>query len=134
MSSQKRLLPPPPQKPRPDMSLAIVNIVLLLLFFFLATGSLVSAPSFDIQLSETGELPIDQLPKPILVIQPDGTYDLNGTSLSLDELEQDLRNDSVLHVLIDRNAPAHELLTLLARPVFETLDIRLVTLHASGDV
>ncbi|MEL6426040.1 MAG: biopolymer transporter ExbD, partial [Pseudomonadota bacterium] len=48
-----------------DVSLAIVNIVLLLIFFFLATGRLLNPVDARIDLSDTSDLPLDQLPSPI---------------------------------------------------------------------
>lgn len=129
--ARRTLLPPPPHRHRVDTSLAIVNIVLLLVFFFLATGSLMNSPSFNIALSETTELPIDLLPQPILILEQGG-YALNGDPIDPDALAEALIDDPILHVLVDGEAPVGALLELMAREDLFATEIRLVTLHLSG--
>ncbi|KHA53923.1 MAG: biopolymer transporter ExbD [Sulfitobacter geojensis] len=131
MAPRRRPLPRPSDPIRPDVSLFIVNIVLLLILFFLATGSLVSTPDEGVRISETRDLPIDQLPKPVLIVEEDGRLTLDGEELAADGLPQAMVGHSVLHVLIDRTAPALDLLKLVNRPGMENLDIRLVTIHRS---
>jgi len=115
-----------------DVSLAIVNIVLLLIFFFLVTGRLLNPASADVDLSETSELPLDQLPSPILVVTATGEWQLDGASIvptllpvALDALPQPV----VLHLMINRAAPSTLLINLLNRPELNDVEIRLVTLH-----
>ncbi|MFN3145141.1 MAG: ExbD/TolR family protein [Paracoccaceae bacterium] len=127
--TMRRRLPETEQKARPDVSLAIVNIVLLLIFFFLATGSLTSAPTRAVEVSETFDLPVEQLPHPILIVEGDDSISLNGESIDLDALSAALEGETVLHVMIAREAPAHELLALLTRPDLKAFDVRLVTIH-----
>ncbi|GLQ29435.1 biopolymer transporter ExbD [Sulfitobacter pacificus] len=129
MAPRRRPLPRPREPIRPDVSLFIVNIVLLLILFFLATGSLVSTPDEGVRISETRDLPIDQLPKPVLIVEEDGRLTLDGAELAVEGLPQAMVGHSVLHVLIDRTAPALDLLKLVNRPGMENLDIRLVTIH-----
>lgn len=129
MGVKGRLLPPKTEPIKPDVSLFIVNIVLLLILFFLATGSLVNTPDMGVRLSETRDLPIDQLPSPVLVVGDDGSLTLDGVAVTTDGLQQALAGEEVLHLLIDRSAPALDLITLIDRPAFRELDIRLVTIH-----
>jgi len=129
--ARRSILPPPPVRHPVDTSLAIVNIVLLLIFFFLATGSLMNSADFGIRLSETTELPIDLLPRPILILEGAG-YALDGEPIEPDALAGALIDDPVLHVLVDREAPADALLDLMAREDLFATEIRLVTLHLSG--
>lgn len=126
-----RVLPPRVPRHGVDTSLAIVNIVLLLIFFFLATGSLMNSPNFGVALAETSELPIDLLPQPILILEAGG-YALNGEAIEPDALAAALIDDPVLHVLVDRDAPATALLELMAREDLFATEIRLVTLHLSN--
>ncbi len=115
-----------------DVSLAIVNIVLLLIFFFLATGRLLNPAGADMELSETTELPLDQLPQPILVINKDGSWALNGAEIvpeNLDLALTDLPVPVVLYLLINRTAPANTLLAIINRPELQGTEVRLVTLH-----
>lgn len=127
-----RPLPRPPKPIQLDVSLAIVNIVLLLIFFFLATGRLLNPVGPDLELSQTSELPLDQLPSPILVIGSDGTWQLDGTDLAPDLLDvalQNLPQPVVLHLLINREAPANTLISVMNLPELNEAEIRLVTLH-----
>ncbi len=115
-----------------DVSLAIVNIVLLLIFFFLATGRLLNPAGANLELSETSELPLDQLPKPILVINKDGSWALNGTAIIPENLGLALGDQPqpvVLYLLINRTAPANALLAVINRPELKGMEIRLVTIH-----
>ncbi len=104
----RSLFPRPKKHVQLDVSLAIVNIVLLLIFFFLATGRLLNPISAEIDLTETSELPLDQLPSPILVVNADGTWSLDGQAVApefLDIALADLPQPVVLHLLIDRRPP-----------------------------
>lgn len=126
----RTLLPQQREKAsRVDSSLAIVNVVFLLIFFFLTTGSLVEAPGLDVDLSQTSRLPIDSLPKPILILQGGGAMSLNGDPIASEDLAAALLDDPILHVLIDRKAAASELLELMGREDLFATEIRLVTLH-----
>ncbi|MEP4196428.1 MAG: biopolymer transporter ExbD [Aliishimia sp.] len=132
----KRPLPVPKEKQQLDVSLAIVNIVLLLIFFFLATGRLLNPVGPDLDLAETTELPLDQLPSPILVVGADGSWQLDGEdvaqdflAIALDTLEQPV----TLHLLVDRSAPANAMIAVLNRPELASREVKLVTLHRRLD-
>ncbi len=128
----RTLLPTRPHHAKLDVSLAIVNIVLLLIFFFLATGRLLNPAGPGIELSETRNLPLDALPSPILVVDNAGGWTLDGRPLApelLDAAVQTLPDPAVLHILIDRGAPAETLLGLVARPELSEVTLRLVTLR-----
>ncbi len=133
MTPKRRPLPTPTPPIRPDVSLFIVNIVLLLILFFLATGSLVNTPDMGVRISETRDLPIDQLPSPVLVVEESGALSLDGEPIAEANLQAALADENILHILIDKTAPAIELLTLIDKPGLENLDIRLVTIHRRED-
>jgi len=127
-----RALPKRKQAVGLDVSLAIVNIVLLLIFFFLATGQLLNPPTQGVEISETTELPLDQLPAPILIVRDDGNWELNDQAVNPDILGAaiaELEAPFPLHVLIGRDAPATSLLEILDRPELEDVEIKLVTLR-----
>ncbi|MEL6587012.1 MAG: biopolymer transporter ExbD [Pseudomonadota bacterium] len=130
-----RLLPAARKPTGLDVSLAIVNIVLLLIFFFLATGRLLNPVGPDLDLSETTQLPLDTLPSPILVVDTDGNWRLDGAPLAPELLAaaiDTLDAPVTLHLLMDRGAPAGSLLDLVARPELDQVELRLVTLHRRG--
>src|SRR6056297_4358375 len=128
----RRILPSQERHIQLDVSLAIVNIVLLLIFFFLATGSLMNAPTYGVDLSETEELPIEILPKPILILGRAGQMSLDGLPIESDALAAAIEGAPLLHVLTDRVAPAQELVDLLTRPYLAETEVKLVTIRTRG--
>lgn len=130
---RRQILPDKKEPTRPDVSFAIVNIVLLMILFFLATGALVNTPDQGIQISETRDLPIDQLPPPVLIVREDRSLELDGMPMAPELLGQALAEETMLHVLIEKTAPALDLLEVIAQPGLENLDIRLVTVHRKGE-
>lgn len=127
-----RRLPRPTQKVGLDFSLAIVNIVLLLILFFLATGRLLNPPQQDVDLAQTADLPLDELPSPILIVSAEGAWELDGVPVAPDLLGAavaDLPQPVTLHVMINRDAPAAALMDVLARPELAETEMRLVTLR-----
>jgi biopolymer transport protein ExbD len=127
-----RPLPKPPKKLDADVSYAIVSIVFLLMFFFLMTGQARNQAAEGMALAETSELPLDQLPSPILVVDKNGQWRLDGVAVVPDLLAlalQDLAQPLVLHVLIDKSAPAESLLQVVTRPDLADVELRLVTLR-----
>lgn len=125
-----RLLPPTPRR-QPDFSLAIVNIVLLLVFFFLITGSLVQQGETEVDLAETSDLPLERLPRPLLLIDAGGAMALDGVAVTEDTLAETLAPDrpEALYLLADSGLQADRLLSLTARPDLAGISMRLVTLH-----
>ena len=131
-----RLLPPPRRK-EADFSLAIVNIVLLLVFFFLITGSLVQNGEIEIDLAETAELPLERLPRPLLLIDATGAMALDGVPLQADQIAASLGETlpEALYLLADGGLSADRLMALMTRPDLAGLSLRLITLHvrSGGD-
>ncbi len=127
----KLRLPKPthPHKTTLDFSLATVNIVLLLIFFFLISGSLVATEEMEVDLSETADLPLDKLPRPLLLLRPEGQdWRLDGTPVTPDTLAEAATGD-LLHILADKRLPASELIALLQDPRLDGLTLKLVTLR-----
>lgn len=117
-----------------DVSLAIVNIVLLLIFFFLAIGRIDPPSLRETDIAHTLDLPLDQLPKPVLVIRDRDDWLLDGeavspdlVSIALDRME----DGQPLHLVMDRFAPAGLLAMALAHPGLSERNIRLVTRRTS---
>lgn len=125
-------LPPRRRHATIDVSLAIVNIVLLLIFFFMVTGQITTEQATDeVDLPISSSLPLDQLPRPLLMVTVDGQWLLDGAEVApdllgvaLDALPQPL----TLHLLLDRGAPADLLVTVLRNPALADRSVRLVTL------
>lgn len=124
----KRLLPDPPQRLQPDISLFIINIVLLLILFFLATGQTLNSSAVQIPLAMTRDLPLDALPTPLLEVTPAGTLRLDGVDLPDGDLENALSAHPVVYVLIAGDAAAQDLVDVLSRPELAAVDLQLVTI------
>ncbi|SFE28549.1 biopolymer transporter ExbD [Roseivivax sediminis] len=116
---------------RPDVSLAIVNIVLLLILFFLATGTLGTTQRPGVAPPVTAELPVETALRPILVVPGDGPPRLDGEPVTPGILGPRLAGAEVLHVLVPGEAPASDLLALLGEPGLGHLEIRLLTVRGS---
>ena len=116
-----------------DVSLSIVNIVLLLIMFFLIAGELVAARALDADPARTRELLVESLPDPVLEILDDGTWQLDDVELLPEALGTVLtEEDTVLHVVVDGDAPAERVLNLLQREDLATVQIKLVTISIGG--
>ena len=114
-----------------DVSLAIVNIVLLLIFFFVVSGQDYAKPP-GVDLSMTSHLPLERLPKPILIIARNGDWSLNGEAITSELLPvalQEQPENTDLFLMIDRAAPANVLIGVLNRPELSAYRLRLVTLR-----
>lgn len=125
-------LPRSAQRVKMDMSLSIINVVLLLIFFFLVTGRIVAENVTDVEIARTEDLPIEQLPGPLLYVRPDGAWEVDGAPVApefLDLAIDALPKPLVLYILIDRNAPANALLDVVNRQELALAEIRLVTLQ-----
>lgn len=112
----ERLLPPPTRRPAPDFSLATVNIVLLLVLFFLVAGTIVAVTEQGIELPETVDLPLAELPRPLIVLAVDGTTALDGEVLGMAAILDRLAAEGAeqVYLLTARETPALRLLETLA--------------------
>lgn len=124
----RRILPAPPARLQPDISLFIINIVLLLILFFLATGQIINSSSVSTPLALTDDLPLDLLPSPLLEVTSDGSLRLDGADVADSALADALVGQSNVYIVISGDAAAQDLVDLLARPDLADLEIQLVTI------
>lgn len=115
---------------RPDVGIAIVNIVLLLILFFLVTGQ--NAAPDALLLPETSQVDLDQLPRPTLLVREDAWL-LDGSPVAPEYIAIAMQrhpHGTPLNLLIDRDAPATLLGNVIGRPELRDIPLRLVTLRA----
>jgi biopolymer transport protein ExbD len=126
-----RLLPPPARRAQPDFSLATVNIVLLLVLFFLVAGPIVAENEQGVALPETVDLPLSDLPRPLIVLLPDGGTALDGEVMALAEIAARLADNGApnAYLLTARDTPAQRLLEALAVLEPAGISTSLVTLR-----
>ncbi|WP_274627911.1 ExbD/TolR family protein [Arvimicrobium flavum] len=125
-------IPARPRKTRPDFSLTVINIVFLLLLFYLATGSLIKQNELEADIPFTRDLPLEKLPRPLLLATADGQIYLDGAPLSLEEVPGAVKaipEGMFVNVLAERTMMADALMAVLARAQASGRPVRLVTLR-----
>lgn len=132
--AKRNTLPKITRKIPLDFSLTTVNIVLLLIFFFLVSGSMVETEELTVDLAQTSELPLDRLPRPLLLMDVGGKLRLNGQPVTASTLRQALdpllhTDTPRLHILADRDVAAGALVSLIQQPDLTGIQIKLVTLR-----
>ena len=123
-------------RPPPDFGLAQVNIVLLLVLFFLVVGTIVETSEQAVRLPETTELPLERLPRPLLLIDGGERWQLDGEALApLDVVARLIENpDGVtrVHLLVAQDLPADALFEALRRLEDTGLGVALVTIKTEA--
>jgi biopolymer transport protein ExbD len=118
---------------RPDFSLATVNIVLLLLLYFLVVGDPADPEERAVMPPTTRDLPLEGLPRPLLVAGPGAALALDGTAVSRADLRDRIVSGTLprVNLLVGRDHPARELLELVGALAAAGAEIRMVTLRPS---
>lgn len=131
------IIPLPPQRRKPDFTLTMINIVFLLLLFFLTTGSLTNRNEAQADIPFTKDLPLERLPRPLLLITADGELFLDGQQLSRETLIGAARTAiantgdaaAALNLLAQRDMPASDLLDIAEMLRTDGIAVQIVTLH-----
>jgi biopolymer transport protein ExbD len=130
-------IPARPKRTRPDFSLTIINIVFLMLLFYLATGSLIKQNELQADIPFTTDLPLERLPRPLLLVTADGRFFLDGNAIERKSMGEAarlvMRKSAYLNVLAEQSMSAGELISILAEVQAAGLPARLVTLHDRPD-
>lgn len=134
LSEGRTALPRRPKRIGLDFSLTTVNIVLLLIFFFLVSGSLVETEELSVDLAETTELPLDRLPRPLLLVDTGGRLLLDGQAVDTAGVRAALPMDTPrLHILADKDVRASDLVKLIQDPNLIGFELQLVTFRKVKD-
>ena len=116
----------------PDFALAQVNIVLLLVLFFLVVGTIVETSEQAVKLPETTDLPLERLPRPLLLIDGSDTWQLDGEAMTPIEtvtyLIENPENPRQVNLLVAQDLPADALFDVLRRLEDTGLGVALVTI------
>jgi len=131
------MIPVPKARRKPDFSLATINIVFLLLLFFLSVGTIVDSQELGVEAPETSELPLDRLPRPLLLIKSDGQLSLDGGAVMDGTLVEVATNASegkggtknAINILAEANLPGRDLVAVIGRLSAAGLQVKLVTLR-----
>ena len=134
-------LPGRKSAPTADFSLAIINVVFLLLFFFILTGSVVQRSEMEVRAPFTRNLPLERLPRPLIVISEKNELFLDGLLINSESLlrrinESTEENNSKfdrLNILADGKLSAKKFLKTVDRLRKTGLPIRIVTVRSTEE-
>mgnify|MGYP007051724458 CR=1 FL=1 len=100
-----------------------------------SSGSLLQQPEREADLPVTHDLPIEQLPRPLLLLTADGLV-LDGRPIERAAVAAEARNAlaagpqrEFLNILAERSVPATRLLDLVGHVQAAGVEVRLVTLR-----
>jgi biopolymer transport protein ExbD len=124
------------KRPKPDFSLTIINVVFLLLLFYLTTGSLIKQNELAANVPLTSDIPLERLPRPLLLITGDRSLFIDGTPVASADLPDAARqataNGKPLNILADRSMSGRIFLGVVAQLEAAGIATRIVTLHSDG--
>lgn len=131
------IIPTPPPRRKPDFTLTMINIVFLLLLFFLTTGSLTNRNEAQADIPFTRDLPLEKLPRPLLLIEAGGDLFLDGKAQPRATLVGDARAALVaagdpgasLNLLAQKEMPARDFLAIAQALRAGGVPVQIVTLH-----
>ena len=127
--------------PTADFSLAIINVVFLLLFFFILTGSVVQRSEMEVRAPFTKNLPLERLPRPLIVISQNNELFLDGLLISEQNLNLKISRSpdgaepkfKTLNILADGKLSAKSFLKIVDRLRKSGLPVRIVTVRTIKD-
>lgn len=130
-------IPVRPKRTRPDFSLTIINVVFLLLLFYISTGSLIKQNELAADIPFTKDMPLEKLPRPLLLAASDGDLFLDGQPVLLEALKSEVSKavgeGRFLNLLAERTLAASRLMAILAEVQAAGVPARLVTLRVRAD-
>lgn len=127
----RTMIPRPARGNKPDFSLATVNIVLLLLLYFLVAGDPASELERSMMPPQTRDLPLDGLPRPLLVLHPDGALELDGLATRTDDLRRMIADGDLprVNLLVSETHPARAVMAIAGELGPAGAEVVLVTLR-----
>jgi biopolymer transport protein ExbD len=134
------IIPAPPPRRKPDFTLTMINIVFLLLLFFLTTGSLTNRNEAQADIPFTRDLPLEKLPRPLLLLTADGSLFLDGKAQPRATLMVDAKAalaatgdpDAALNLLAQKEMAARDFLKVAQELRTGGITVQIVTLHQSA--
>jgi len=134
-----KIISDPAPRRRQDFTLTMINIVFLLLLFFISTGSLSNREETEATVPETHTLPMERLPRPLLLLEADGRLLLDGQPVARDDLvaaakratAQSGRAGQPLSILAQRDMPAAAFLNIAETLRANQVPLQIVTLHTT---
>lgn len=129
---------PPAPRERLEFALPTINVIFLLMLYFLIAGTIVQNDELSVVPPVTAETPTDRLPRPLLVVNGDGGFMLDGRPLSRQELvlaaaEVVARSQGqALNVLAPAEMAAGPFLEIINAFAASSIPVRIVMIDRSG--
>ncbi|MEN3792684.1 biopolymer transporter ExbD [Fulvimarina sp. MAC3] len=132
----------PTERRRLDFSMATINVVFLLLLFFILSGTIIEPIEAEIDPAVTRSLPVERLPRPLLVLRGENDIVLEGEAVqrselagALSQIERDEAFESGrIYVLSSRTVAASLLLDMASELSGRGFAVSLVTLRDNPGV
>lgn len=130
------MLRPPPPRPKLEFALPTINVIFLLMLYFLVAGTIVQKDELSVAPPLTTQVSTDRLPRPLLVIHEDGTYQLDGNPVApanlvaaaLDAVAG-VTSTGYLNVLAPKDMAAQPFLEIISAFSVAHVPVRLVTIE-----
>ncbi|MFN4160346.1 MAG: ExbD/TolR family protein [Gemmobacter sp.] len=115
-----------PPRPRPEPTIALINVVFLMLIFFLVAGQVAAPLDREVTLVEADTIAA-RVPDDVLVLRRDGTTLWRGDPMDPEAFAVQ-QGTPVLRLLPDRDVPARDLVAVAGRlRAAGAQEVRLVT-------
>lgn len=127
-------LPKRVRRRRQEFALPMINVIFLLILYFLIVGTMVAKNELSFAPPVTLDVPDQRLPRPLLVLAPDGAMRLDGALLApsawLTAVQAVARpDDGFLNMLVPADYPASQLLARITALGRIAVPVRLVTIR-----
>ena len=130
----------PTERRRLDFSMATINVVFLLLLFFILSGTIVQPIEAEIDPAVTRSLPVERLPRPLLVLRGADDIVLEGEAVDRFDLAAALARlgqgaeaePRRIYVLSSRDVSASLLMDIVSEMGGRGFAVSLVTLRESA--
>ena len=130
----------PTERRKLDFSIATINVIFLLLLFFILSGTIVEQSETGIDPAQTRTLPVERLPRPLLVLRGADDIVLEGRPVRRSGLPAALaavrgsieRKDPRIFILASGDLASSVLLDVIASIKGRGFAISLVTLRTGA--
>lgn len=134
-------LKPPKPRERLEFALPTINVIFLLMLYFLVAGTIVQKDELTVAPPLTTQNSTERLPRPLLVIDEDGTILLDGTPVPPEEVvsaavaavADPAASSGYLNVLAPAGMEARAFLEILAAFSAASVPVRVVTVEPEDE-
>ncbi len=130
-------LKPPKAREKLEFALPTINVIFLLMLYFLVAGTIVQEGELAVPPPLTTKASTERLPRPLLVINEDGSYLLDGepvasvdvVSAAMEAVANPTTSSGYLNVLAPAGMAAQPFLDVLSSFSAASVPVRVVTVE-----